>query len=62
MEGVGPAQLLPQRNVVHTGSSEETQAREKLWLLDSICAVPVSNHLIKPGTVVFVDPPKLIPV
>lgn len=66
MEGVDPTQLLPQQNMVHANSSEETQAGEKLWLLeymDFICAVSTSNHLIKPDTVINTsEPHTLLPV
>lgn len=59
MEGVDPTQLLPQQNVVHVHSSEVTQAGEKLWLLanvDLISPVTTSNQLIKPDTVIFLNP------
>lgn len=42
MEGVDPTQLLPQQSLIHVNSSEETQDREKIWLLanpDFICVL-----------------------
>lgn len=59
MEGVDLTQLLPHQNVVHVHSSEVTQARQKLWWLanvDLISAVTTSNQLIKPDTVIFLNP------
>lgn len=54
MEGVNPAQLLPQQSEVLVNSSEETQAGDKLWLLANmdlvICAVTTSNHFFDAQT------------